>query len=367
MKSIPISRPLIGDEEKQAVLAALESGQLTQGPRVRRFEENFAAMCGVQEAVAVNSGTAALMIALLAHGVGPGDEVITSPFTFAATANAVLFTDARPVFVDVSDTDFNIDPALIEAKVTPRTKAIIPVHLFGHPCEMAAIMTIAERHDLAVVEDACQAVGATVGDNKAGSFGSGCFSFYATKNMTTGEGGMITTNDPQIAEKARIIRNHGQTARYSAATTGYNFRLTDIAAAIGIVQLARLAEFTERRRANAAYLSQHLRGVITPTERPGFRHVYHQYTIRVPSAQPDSSKARDTLAARLEQANIQTTVYYPTPIHQQPYYRDLGYKDSLPVAERLSREVLSLPVHPALTQHDLKTIVTAVNDSTGEA
>jgi len=367
MKIIPISRPLLGDEEKDAVLAVLESGQLAQGPRVRRFEEAFAAMCGVREAVAVSSGTAALMVALLAHGVGPGDEVITSPFTFAATANAVLFAGARPVFVDVSDSDFNIDPSLIEAKVTPRTKAIIPVHLFGHPCDMAAITALAERHHLALIEDACQAHGAAVGERKVGSFGSGCFSFYATKNITTAEGGMITTNDPRLAERARIIRDHGQTARYRAETKGYNFRLTDIAAAIGIAQLARLPELNERRRANARYLSQRLQGVITPTERPDCYHVYHQYTVRVPSPRADSSQARDALATRLERAGIQTAVYYPLAVHQQPYYRDLGYSDSLPVAERLSREVLSLPVHPALTPDDLERIVAAVNESPREA
>ncbi|MGD0765483.1 MAG: DegT/DnrJ/EryC1/StrS family aminotransferase [Dehalococcoidia bacterium] len=363
MKVIPISRPLIGDEEKAAVLAVLESGRLAQGPRVRSLEEAFAAMCGTREAVAVSSGTSALMIALLASGVGPGDEVITSPFTFAATANAVLFTGAGPVFVDVSDVDFNIDPTLVEAAITPRTKALLPVHIFGHPCDMAAITAIAESHGLAVIEDACQAHGAAVGDRKAGSFGTGCFSFYATKNMTTGEGGMITTDDPDLAERARRARDHGQTARYRTESLGYNFRMTEIAAAMGLVQLAKLHEFNESRRANARYLSERLRHVITPTERPGCYHVYHQYTVRVPSTGSDGLAERDRLAAHLERAGIQTAVHYPTPVHRQPLYLSLGYHDELPVAERLSREVLSLPVHPALTADDLARIVSAVNQA----
>jgi dTDP-4-amino-4,6-dideoxygalactose transaminase len=363
MKVIPISTPLIGDEEKAAVLAVLESGQLSQGPRVRSLEEAFAAMCGTREAVAVSSGTAALMIVLLAQGVGPGDEVITSPFTFAATANAVLFTGARPVFVDVSDVDFNVDPALIEAAVTPRTKALLPVHIFGHPCDMAAIMAIAQRHGLTVIEDACQAHGAAIGGRRAGSFGTGCFSFYATKNMTTGEGGMITTNDPELAQKARCARDHGQTARYRTESLGYNFRMTEMAAAIGLAQLSKLSEFNERRRANARYLSERLRSVIAPIERPGCYHVYHQYTVRVPSAEGGSSEERDRLAAHLEQAGVQSAVHYPTPVHRQPLYVSLGYHDDLPVAERLSCEVLSLPVHPALTADDLATIVSAVNQA----
>jgi dTDP-4-amino-4,6-dideoxygalactose transaminase len=363
MTTIPIARPLLGEEEKRAVLEVMESGRLAQGPRVQRFEEAFAEMCGVPEAVAVSSGTAALMVALLAHGVGPGDEVITTPFTFVSTANAIVFTGARPIFVDVGESDFNIDPALIEAKVTPRTKAILPVHLYGHPADMEAIMRIAERRGLAVIEDACQAHGAAIDGRKVGSFGSACFSFYATKNITTAEGGMITTTDSQVARRARVLRDHGQSSRYRGETMGYNFRMTEIAAAIGLAQLAKLHEFNERRRANARYLTENLNSVIAPWERPGCYHVYHQYTVRVPSQAADDPARRDALASRLEQAGVQTVVYYPLPVHRQPFYQQMGYRDELPVAERLSNEVLSLPVHPGLTEQDLATIVKAVNRS----
>jgi perosamine synthetase len=359
---IPIARPLIGDEEEAAVLAALYSDRLAQGQRVRELEERFASFCGTREAVAVSSGTAALMTALAVHGLGPGDEVITTPFTFAATANAVLFTGARPVFVDVRGDDFDIDPSLIEAKITPNTRAILPVHLYGQTCDMEAIMSIARKHGLFVVEDAAQAHGARVDGKVAGSFGTGCFSFYATKNMTTGEGGMITTGDPAIAEKARRFRSHGESSRYVSESLGYNFRMTEILAAIGLAQLRVLPGRNEQRRANAAYLTEHLGGVITPKEMPGRYHVYHQYTVRVPS--PDgTSTARDALAAKLTEAGIQTKVFYPVPVYRQPLYLDLGYRDRLSVAEQLSREVLSLPVHPALRPDDLNTIVGAVNEA----
>jgi len=351
---IRMGRPVIGEEEKRAVLAVLESGQLAQAQRVAEFEEAFARFVGSEHAVAVSSGTAALIAALLAHGIGPGDEVITTPFTFAATANAVLIAGARPVFVDVREEDFNIDPALIEPAVTPRTRAILPVHLFGHPCDMEAIGDIARRHGLLVIEDACQAHGASIDGRVVGSFGTGCFSLYATKNMTTGEGGVLTTNDAAIAERVRLIRNHGERQRYHSELLGYNLRMTEMAAALGLAQLSRLPDLNERRRANADYLSRHLRGVITPGERQGCHHVYHQYTVRVPSG-------RDRLAAVLREAGVETAVFYPTPVHQQTLYRDRGYDLSLPVAERLSRQVLSLPVHPSLSQEDLETIVAAVN------
>ncbi len=297
---IPIARPIIGDQEEAAVLATLYSGRLVQGKRVRELEEAFGAFCGVREAVAVSSGTAALMTALTVHGLGPGDEVITTPFTFAATANAVLFTGARPVFVDVRADDFNIDPSLIEAKITPRTRAILPVHLFGQLCDMAKIMSIANGHGLLVIEDAAQAHGATFEGKTAGSFGTGCFSFYATKNMTTGEGGMITTNDPAIAEKARLFRAHGESTRYLSESLGYNFRMTEMEAALGKVQLRRCrAQRTASRKRRLSDCA--LRGIIPPKEMLDCRHVYHQYTIRVPS--PDGvGKSGTTLMAKLTKA-----------------------------------------------------------------
>jgi perosamine synthetase len=350
---IPIAKPLIGEEEKRAVIAVLESGQLAQGPRVREFEEQFAALCGVRHAVGTSSGTTALMTALLAHSVGPGDEVITTPFTFIASANSILFTGAKPVFVDIDESSYNIDPALIEERITPRTRAILPVHLYGNPCDMDSIMEIAERHGLLVVEDAAQAHGASIRGRKVGSYGTGCFSFYPTKNITTAEGGMLTTNDDQIAERARLLRHHGQSELYYHEELGFNFRMTELQAALGLVQLERLAEWTEKRIANAAYLTEHLTNVIAPRVREGYMHVYHQYTIRV---QGD----RDAALRKLEEGGVGARVYYPLPVHRQPLYERLGYKDSLPVAESMSQEVLSIPVYPALTQEEMDKIVSEV-------
>jgi dTDP-4-amino-4,6-dideoxygalactose transaminase len=360
---IPIAKPLMGDEEKQAVLEVLDSGMLAQGPRVRALEDAFADYCGVAHAVATSSGTTALHVALLANGIGEGDEVITSPFTFISSANAILFTGARPVFVDIDPLTFNIDPRQIEPAITPRTKAIMPVHLFGLTADMGAISEIAEGHGLAVIEDACQAHGATCdgafGIGRAGSFGTGCFSFYPTKNMTTGEGGMITTGDDGIAETCRVIRQHGMRRRYFHDQLGYNFRMTDIHASIGLAQLAKLERFNQARIANARYLSQRLRGVTTPVVPEGCRHVFHQYTIRVPDGR------RDRLREELADRGIGTGVYYPLPVHKQQPYLDRGYSGSFPEAERAAREVLSLPVHPALSQEDLEAIVAGVNGLVG--
>lgn len=353
---IPIAKPLIGDEEKQAVLEVLDSGILSQGPRVQAFEEAFAEMCGVRYAIATSSGTTALHIALLAHGIGPGDEVITSPFTFIASANCALYVGARPVFVDIDPRTFNLDPAQIEAAITPRTKAIIPVHLYGLPCDMDPIMEIAQKYGLAVIEDACQAHGAEYRGKKVGSFGTGTFSLYPTKNITSGEGGMITTNDPEIAEKCRIIRQHGARQRYYHDELGFNFRMTDIHAAIGLAQLLKLEQFNQIRQAHARYLTEHLRGVVTPYVPPDRTHVFHQYTVRVPSGK------RDALRAFLQERGIGSEVYYPLPIHQQRLYRELGYDGHFPEAERAAQEVLSLPVHPALSPSDLEAIVAAVNE-----
>lgn len=352
---IPIAKPLLGDEELEAIRAVMQSGQVAQGPVVAEFESVFAQMCGVRYAIATSSGTTALHLALLAHGIGPGDEVITSPFTFIASANSILYTGARPVFVDVEEDTFNMDAAQIEAAITPRTKAIMPVHLFGLPCDMGAIMDIAARHGLAVIEDACQAHGATYAGQAAGSFGSGCFSFYATKNMTTAEGGMVTTNDEAIAERVRLLRNHGMRQRYYHEELGYNFRMTDLQAAIGLVQLRKLPEFNAARIRHAALLSERLADVVTvPTLPPGRQHVFHQYTVRI-------AQDRDSVAAKLNAAGVGIGIFYPVPVHQQAPYRALGYGNQrFPVAERLSREVLSLPVHPALTPADLETIVREV-------
>ncbi len=354
---IPIARPQIGDEEIEAVTEVLKSGILAQGPRVQAFEEAFAQICGVKYAIATSSGTTALHIALLAHGIGPGDEVITSPFTFIASANSAVYVGARPVFVDIDPRTFNIDLERIEAAITLRTKAILVVHLYGLPCDMAPIMAIAEKHGVIVIEDACQAHGAEYRGRKVGSFGTGVFSFYPTKNITSGEGGMITTDDPALAERCRMIRNHGMRKRYFHEELGFNFRMTDVHAAIGLAQLPKLEQFNRIRQANARFFNEHLRGVVVPTVPADRTHVFHQYTIRVPNGK------RDALRAYLQERGIGTEIYYPIPVHRQRLYvEELGYTVSLPEAERAAEEVLSLPVHPGLTLSDLEKIVAAVNE-----
>lgn len=354
---INMAKPQIGAEEKQAVLEVLDSGIIAQGPRVKAFEEAFAAMCGVKYAIATTSGTTALHVALLAHGIEEGDEVITSPFTFIASANSVLYVGARPVFVDIDPATFNIDPKLIEAAITPHTKAILPIHLYGLPCDMNPIMAIARKHGLVVIEDACQSHGAEYKGKKVGSFGTGTFSLYPTKNITSGEGGMITTGDEAIAEKSRVIRQHGMRRRYYHDELGFNFRMTDIHAAIGLAQLQKLDRFNQARQSNAHYLSSHLKGVTVPAVLAGCTHVYHQYTIRVPDGK------REALRTHLQENGVGSEVYYPVPVHQQSFYvSDLGYHVSLPESERATAEVLSLPIHPGLTQADLETIVAAVNE-----
>lgn len=353
---IPIARPLIGDEEKQAVLEVLDSGMLAQGPRVRAFEEAFAQMCGVSHAIATSSGTAALYVALLAHGIGPGDEVITTPFSFIATANSILLTGARPVFVDIDPVTFNLDANALDAAVTDRTKAILPVHLFGLLADMEKVCDLAAAHHLAVIEDACQAHGADHKGQRAGSFGTGAFSLYPTKNMTSAEGGMITTDSDEIAAACRLLRHHGVVRSHDHKELGFNFRMTDVHAAIGLAQLHKLDQFNAIRIANADYLSRHLQGVAPPRVPVGYRHIFHQFTVRVPHGQ------RDAMAAHLKAHGVGCAIYYAIPIHRQPYYTDrLGYTDCMPHAERASTEVLSLPVHPSLSGEDLETIVATVN------
>jgi len=356
---IPIARPQMGEEEKQRVWDAMASGMLAQGPRVAEFEERFAAMVGVPHAVATSSGTTALHLALLGYGIGPGDEVITVPFTFFASATSVLHTGARPVLVDVREDDFTIDVDLVEAAVTPRTRAIMPVSLYGQPADLPAIEAVAERHGLAVVEDAAQAHGAAIGERRSGSWGAGAFSFYPTKNMTTGEGGMVTTADAELAERMRLLREHGMKVRYHHDIVGYNFRMTDLAAAIGLAQLPKLAGFNERRRAIAARYDAELRGVITPVVRPGVTHVYHQYTIRV--------AGRDAFAERLKERGVGSAIYYPIPVHRQKPFLALGHGDErYPVTERLTEQVLSIPVHPSLTDDEVATVIGAVNETVAE-
>ncbi len=359
---IPVARPLLGREEAEAVARVLESGIIAHGPEVERFEEEFASYVGVEHAVAVANGTVALDLILKAYRIGPGDEVITTPFSFIATANVVLYQGARPVFADIQPDTFNIDPDKVVEAVTSRTRAIIAVHLYGHPADMKPLREIAEDHDLVLIEDAAQAHGALYYGRRTGSLGdAAAFSFYATKNMTTGEGGMITTSDRRIAERVKRLRNHGQSGKYRHVTLGYNYRMTSIAAAIGRVQLAKLDSMNQARRANASLLTgglSGLKGIVAPVEKPGMMHVYHQYVIRVTG---EAGITRDQLARRLGEMGIGTAVHYPTIIPDQPYYRKLGLAcTGCQEARRAAGEVLSLPVHPGLSRDDIDYIIDGV-------
>lgn len=351
-----MAKPLLGEEEKAAVAAVLESGMLAQGAKVAEFEREFAEFVGVKHAIATSNGTTALHAALLAHGIGPGDEVITSPFSFIATANAITMCGAIPVFVDIEENTFNINPSLIERAITPRTKAILPVHLFGQPAAMDQIMAIAEKYNLIIIEDACQAHGAEIQGKKAGSFGTGCFSFYATKNITTGEGGMITTNDDLVAAKARKIISHGSEKRYHHDHLGYNYRMTDIVATIGVEQLKKIQHFTKKRRTNAEYYNRNLKleHITLPEVTAG--HVFHQYTLRVTVK---SKKSRDEITRQLKEYGIDSAVFYPLPIHKQKAYSHHNHS-SFPIAEQAAREVLSIPVHPGLKQEELEHITSVL-------
>lgn len=360
---INIASPQIGKEEIKAVTAVLKSGMLAQGPKVAEFEEKFAKFIGAKYAVATSSGTTALEVALRAHGIGAGDEVITTPFTFIASSNAILFCGAKPVFADIEEDTFNLDPAKIEAKITKRTKAILPVHLYGRPCDMTKIMAIAKKHKLIVIEDACQAHGAEWRGKKVGSFATGAFSLYPTKNMTTGEGGMITTNSQEIYEKCNLLRAHGSKIKYYHDILGYNYRMTDIEAAIGLEQLKKLVKFNKMRIQNAEFLNKHLGkipGIIVPEVSKEARHVYHQYTIRITK---EFGVSREEVLKKLTEAGIGTAVFYPLPVNEQKVYKDLGYKADTPVAAKLSKEVLSLPVHAGLKQKDLIPIVNSLRIS----
>jgi perosamine synthetase len=363
---IEMASPQLGDDEIQAVTDVLRSGILAQGPKVASFEHAFGAYIGTKHAVAVNTGTAALHVALLAAGVGAGDEVITTPFSFIATANAILYCNAKPVFVDIDETTFNISPTLLRAAISRRTKAVVIVHLYGQPCDMQEIVQVCNEHNLALVEDACQAHGAEYRGRMVGSFGTGCFSFYATKNITTGEGGIITTNSDDVAQKARMIRSHGQRERYLHETLGFNHRMTDISAAIGICQLRRLDQLNKRRADNAAFLAGEiakLEGLIAPTVGADRKHVFHQFTVRVAGR---FGMSRDDLVASLKEKGIMTGIHYPIPIHRQPFYLDLGYNEELPASERAAREVLSLPVHAGLSDQDLRYIVQSLREARDE-
>lgn len=344
---------MIGDDERAAVDRVLTSGMLAQGPEVKAFEDEFAELVAGRHCIAVNSGTSALHMAFIAAGIGPGDEVIVPSFSFAATANSVALAGATPVFADIERDHFNLDPLAAEAAITERTKAIMPVHLYGHPAAMVEFDRLCKKRGLLLLEDAAQAHAASLNGTPVGAFGvAGSFSFYPTKNMTSGEGGMVTTADPQIARTLRLLRNQGMEQRYKNEVVGFNTRMTDIHAAIGRVQLKKLHGWTQQRQNNAAFMNAHLQGVIVPPVAPNAVHVYHQYTIRI------VDHDRDAFAEELTKRGVGNGVYYPTPIHRLPSF---GLGIDLPATEAVARECLSLPVHPALTEADLETIVTVVN------
>lgn len=355
---IPIARPLLGEEEEAAVIEVMRSGQLAQGARVKAFEEAFAREMGARHAIATSNGTTALFLALMAHGIGPGDEVITSPLTFIATANAIMHAGARPVFADVDDS-LDLDPRAVAAMIGPRTRAIVPVHLHGSPCDVAALARVADRSGVAMIQDACQAVGATVDGKPLGAFGTAVYSFYATKNLTTGEGGMIITNDAAVAEVAASLRHQAYSSTaYVHDAVAYNFRMTEMQAAIGLVQLWKLRALTERRREAARYFDEAIPSdrVRRPRVNAGASHVYHQYTLRL---QPWEGLSRDEIRRRLERDGIGTGVYYPVPVHRQPPYLHLE-NPPCPEAERAADDMFSVPVHPALSEDDRERVAYAL-------
>jgi dTDP-4-amino-4,6-dideoxygalactose transaminase len=342
-------------EIDQAIQRVLDDAQFILGPAVSSFEKDFAAFCHTAEAIGVNSGTSALHLALLAAGVHPGDEVITVPFTFVATVAAIEYAQAKPVFVDIEPTYYAMDPANIERAITPRTKAIVPVHLYGQPADMDAIGDVADRHGLIVIEDACQSHGSEYKGRRCGSMGSlGCFSFYPGKNLGAyGEGGAIVTSDPALAAKIRLLRSWGEEVRYEHKYKGFNYRMDGVQGAVLGVKLKHLEAWTEARRSRAAEYTRRLTGTSAsaPAERPTSRHVYHQYVVRVPE--------RVAWRAALTEAGVQTGVHYPVPVHLQPAYADLGYsRGDFPIAEQAAAEVLSLPMFPELTDEQIASIAT---------
>ncbi len=355
-----LAAPIVGDAEIEAITRVMKSGNMAQGPETAGFETEFATWCGAPHAVAVSSGTTALHTALLAHGIGPGDSVLTTPFTFIATANAILMAGARPLFADINPADFNLDPAKAEQAIEPDTKAIIAVHLYGQAADLGALRSLASDRGLILIEDACQSHGARFEGDMVGLTGTACYSFYPTKNMTTGEGGIMTTDDEEADARARMIRSHGSRIRYHHEILGYNYRMTDLAAAIGRVQLTRVDEFNDRRRRNAERLTEALKGIPgleTPRELAGRRHVYHQYAVRI---KPDFPLDRETFQKELAANGIDSDIHYPVTVTRQPLYDGMGVWPELPEAQTAAAEVLSLPVQPGLTVDDMDRLAESI-------
>lgn len=359
---IPVSTVKFGSEEENLVLEVLRSGQVAQGSYVERFESQFAAVHGVEHAIAVNNGTTALVAAMQALNVNPGDEVITSPFTFVATLNAILEAGGTARFADIGD-DFNVQPSEIRTLVNEKTVALLPVHLYGYMSDMNLIMAVAEEFNLRIIEDAAQAVGASFDGHGAGSFDVGCFSLYATKNLCVGEGGVVTTNDSEVADRLRLLRNQGMRQRYQYEIAGHNYRLTNLAAALGLPQLDRLQETTKIRQRNAQILRDGLSeidGLVLPPEPESNReHVYHQFTVRV---KENARVSRDQLVDELAGHGVGSGIYYPKVVFDYDCYRSdpRVVQDAVPNAFKIASEVISLPVHPFLSEEDLAVIVSSV-------
>lgn len=360
---IPISKIIFSEDEKKAVLKVLESGLVTQGSEVERFEQEFAKYLNVKYAVAVSNGTVALCLSLIALELNQGDEVITTPFSFIGSTSSIIHAGLKPTFVDI-DKDFNIDINKIEEKIASKTRAILPVHLFGNPCGMDKILALAKKYNLTVIEDACQAHGAEYKERKIGSFGKlSCFSFYATKNMTTIEGGMIVTNDKNLYEFLKKARNHGSQKRYFHEFLGYNYRMTEIQATIGRIQLKKLDNFNKKRLENALflnYLLKGIRGLTLPEISNDKKHVFHQYTIIVNN---DFQLSREELINIFKKKKISYGIFYPLPIHKQKPVRKMFGDINLPICEALSKKVISIPVHPYLTKEELEYIADTLKNS----
>lgn len=357
---VSLSKMYVDARIRETVADVIDSGQYIKGKRLEAFESEFAGLCTAKFAIGVSSGTGAILLSLMALGVGRGDEVIVPAHTFVATASPAVFLGARVIYADIDPETYTIDPADIESKISARTRAIIPVHLYGHTCDMDSIADLAQRHGLVVIEDACQAHGAEYKGRLAGSLADvACFSFYPSKNMTVlGDGGMVTTNSEELAQKVRMMSDHGRTGKYVHDILGLNFRMSEIHAAIGLEQLKHVSAWNDRRREIAGRYDSLLinAGVVTPTAKEWARHVYHMYVVR--------SKQRDELAAFLRDKGIQTGIHYPVPLHQQP---SVGSDVSLPVTEDYVSEILSLPMHPQLEDAEVEYVASAVAEFAGKS
>jgi len=354
-QTITMAQLILNEQEEQAVLDVLRSGRLAQGPQVAQLEESFRTASHAKHCIAIGNGTQALHAALLAHDIGAGDEVITSSFSFISTGSSIMMCGATPVFVDIEPDTFILDATKVEAAITPKTKAIMPVHLYGQPADMPALRAIAKKHNLVIIEDAAQAALAKFDHEFVGQNGTACFSLYATKNFAAGEGGLILTDSDEIAEKLKLIRNHGMKVRYYHDQLGYNYRLTELSAAVANCQFAKFAKFNQQRAEHAAIYNEHLTGVTIPTIRNNRTSIWHQYTIRVPNGQ------RDALQQHLADHNIQSAIYYPVPIHQQEFVKAQIGQVNLPETDAAAAECLSLPLHPGLSTADIQRVAETIN------